>query len=513
MATGSASGGYVSGEVTVERYLPAGRKWRFLGVPLTGTTNRSVFHNWQNNDVPNGATGVEIWGPLGTSDPSSSNNGLALGANASMRSFVNGAWAPVTNTNETYLFDGTTNNAFALFQTGPYNNGSTSYIGSVGSLPSGVPTTLSATGSLITGDHAKSLTATSAGQYFLVANPYASPVDPYSFATAGNRTNLGTTLHMWDAKPGGGNGLGRYVSYDLSVTGGAYSNTAGGFASGTPIQSGQAFFVQAVNTGAASLVFRESAKGETSSHSMLGDAAGERPPSLSLQLWQDSVNYDGAVAFFHEGASGGLDAMDGAKLPNGSDNLGLRREGRTLVFEHRPELKGTDTLFLHLGQMRQASFRLRLSGEAFDPAWGVGARLVDRFTGRERAVDLQGVTSQEFAVTADTLSTGGRFMVVLNGRTVMAGGTAEPVDGGGLMNPYPTPVTGGTPLRVRLDASRAPWGMTLLDGTGREVWSRRGIEGAERVVEIDMSRQAVGVYRLVMTDAKGVRRVSQVVKR
>jgi hypothetical protein len=43
VASGSASGGYIDGEVSVERYIPSGRKWRFLTAPLTGSSNNSIF--------------------------------------------------------------------------------------------------------------------------------------------------------------------------------------------------------------------------------------------------------------------------------------------------------------------------------------------------------------------------------------------------------------------------------------------------------------------------------------
>jgi hypothetical protein len=80
------------------------------------------------------------------------------------------------------------------------------------------------------------------------------------------------------------------------------------------------------------------------------------------------------------------------------------------------------------------------------------------------------------------------------------------------MKPYPNPVTGNSPVRIDIDREGAPWRMTLVDATGREVWSRNRVEGVEGRVEIDMSRMTRGVYRLVMTDARGRRRVSQVVR-
>jgi hypothetical protein len=250
--------------------------------------------------------------------------------------YYDAGWKNVTNTNTNLLFNGTTNNGYALFLTGPYNNGSTTYIGSPGNLPASVETTLSATGTLITGDHTKNFTATSAGEYFMVGNPYASPVNPASFTTTGtvNRTNLDNILYMWDAKPGSAvnRGLGRYVSYDIAA--GSYSNGGAGtgFIDNTvQIQSGQAFFVRATSIGAASLVFRESNKSSIGSHDMLGNSTQTLGKSMQILLQKDSVHIDGVKAFFHADASPSLDAFDGYKLMNGTDNLGLRRDGKTLV--------------------------------------------------------------------------------------------------------------------------------------------------------------------------------------
>jgi hypothetical protein len=516
-ASGTARIGQILGtlsgatNVTVERYMPAGRKWRFFCAPLTGSTNNSVFANWQNNDVPNGNTGVEIWGPAGTNNPSSANNGLAVGPHPSMR-YYDAGWQAVTNTNDSKLFDGTTNNGYALFQTGPYNNGSTTYIGGPGNLPNGIATTLSATGSLISGTHTKSLTAATAGQYFLVANPYASPVNPTSFTDAGtiNRTNLDNILYMWDAKPGGTNGLGRYVSYNIST--GQYSSIGAGTgftAHTTQIQSGQAFFVRATAAGAASLVFRETSKGSLVNMDMMGDATPKTIPSLRFQLWQDTVNYDGAVAYFHPGASRSIDKLDGTKMLNGTDNLGLRRDGKTLVFEHHPELTATDTLFLHLSQMRQLPYRMRIEAEGLILPTGMDARLIDRSSGKETTIDLKKPLDVEFAVGADSASSGGRFMVLFSVRSGAGVQTPEPGNTG-LLKVFPNPVAGSSAVSVTLDASKAPWSLRVLDPLGRAVWQQTGVSAPR--IEIPVSGLSRGLYHLVATDVTGTRTVSDIVR-
>jgi hypothetical protein len=520
-ATGTARIGQALGTisgataVTVERYLPAGRKWRFLAAPLIGSTNTSIFYNWQNNGNatwPTTATGVEIWGPLGSANPAGG-NGLSVGPHPSMRSY-DATWQGITNTKTTELFNATTNNGFALFLTGPYNNGSTAYIGGPGNLPNGIASTLSATGTLITGTHTKSLTATAVGQYFLIANPYASPVNPASFTSEGtiNRTNLDNTLHLWDAKPGGTNGLGRYVSFSIFPP--SYSNggSGTGYVDNTvQIQSGQAFFVRATAVGAASLVFRETSKGSLTNLDMMGNGDPVSIPSMRFQLWQDTVNYDGAVAFFHAKASKGFDAMDGLKLLNGSDNLGFRRDGKTLVFEHHPVLGATDTLFLQLSQMRQQPFRLTIEAVGLPQSEGLRARLIDRFTGRETDIDLGGRTEMDFTIGADSASSGDRFMVVLGGVTGGITPTPELADVSGL-RVYPNPLAGAGTVKVSLAGRKAPLDLRVIDALGRTVWLRSSVGTALGQVEIDMAGLAAGVYHLILTDATGGQTVSKILK-
>jgi hypothetical protein len=432
-----------------------------------------------------------------------------------MRSYGSSGWQGVTNTNRTLLFDSTTNYGYALFQTGPYNNGSTSYIGGPGSLPAAAATTISATGNLITGDHTKNFTATSAGQYFLVGNPYASPVDPRSFTTSGtdNRRNLYGKLWMWDAKPGGA--LGRYVSFDLSSN--AYSVTGNGFAdNNVMIQSGQAFFVQATDIGPARLVFRETSKNPNGSHAMMGDEIRTGKSLLRLTLQQpltgDSTeNLDGAVAVFHAEGKPGLDPLDGSKLMNSSENIFFRREERSLTFEHRPMVTATDTLQLRMSNLQARSYRLQAEGSDFPDTDGVSAELIDRFTGRTVALSLTGKTDHPFTVTADSLSTGDRFLVVF--RRAAAPVVVTPDRDGNTtgLKLYPNPVRENLQVSVNVSMT-GPYTVQVVSGSGEPVWMRTGIASGTKRMEINTSNLVSGVYHLVLTDAQGGRTVKKFVK-
>lgn len=403
--------GSVSGNVNVQRYLPAGRKWRLLTAPVIGGSANSVFRHWQNNDAVIGGTGAEIWGPSGDTDPSSSNTGLTRlsGGQHSMLKYESGAWTPVTNTNSETLFDATTNKAFALFVTGPYANGTAT-------LPTGsAATTLSATGALIQGAHIKNLGTLSANQYVLVGNPYASPVMPNSIT----RSNLNSSLWMWDARVSGNNNLGRYVSYSTVTSSYSVTDLASGYQNnGIPIQSGQAFFVQASSAGAASLSFQESHKTSTTTSLMFGNSEPSKPfESIRVSLLKEiegaEVCIDGALTYFREDCNPGIDKDDGSKMMNSSENLWFRRLASNLTFDFRPTIRTTDTIRIMLGSMRQQGYRLRLEGSDFTDRNTLTARLFDRHLNRSVLLDLEGSTEYPFNVDGDPASSGDRFLISL----------------------------------------------------------------------------------------------------
>ena len=156
-----------------------------------------------------------MWSTLGTSAPSSSNNGFAYYFGGTrIKEYTSNAWSSITNTNTSNLFDGNTNNAYSVFVTGPFTTDGSGNINTGSSA-----TTLSATGTLIQGTHVKTLTPTAANQYFLVANPYASSVSPLSITLS---SNIANNFYMWDPNCVGSYNVGQYNNY-RRLGGGHYS--------------------------------------------------------------------------------------------------------------------------------------------------------------------------------------------------------------------------------------------------------------------------------------------------
>ena len=498
-----ATGASIAGNVTVERYIPAGRKWRMLTAPVTGSSNNSIFYNWQNNGGTTGNNGVDIWGPGGSADPAAG-NGLQTGPNPSMRSYSAG-WQNVTDTKNSALFDANTNNAYAVFVSGPFKNGSVV----VSTTTAAVATTLSATGNLITGTHTKTLSASpTVGQFFLVGNPYAAPV--YVKDISGN--NLTGTFYMWDAAEAGTNQLGKYVGYERTT--GLYSTPTTGFPdSSTRLQSGQAFFVKAdqplVNT---TITFEEADKALTSSNGMFGQSILTQYGMLRMTLQYESTgkryNADGAVVLFYANGNPAIDRLDGTKLMNSGENLFMRRSNTSLMFEHRAEIQTTDTVFLRMSNMQQQSYRLQLEAKDL----GVKeAYLIDPYTKKQIPVTLNGTTDIDFSVTSDSASTGDRFMVVFSR-------AAAPVvvipdtdaDAAGLKL-YPNPVRNDLQVAVNVSMT-GPYSIQVISGNGEPVWMRSGIASGTKRVAINTSGMVSGVYHLVLTDGQGGRMVKKFVK-
>ena len=509
-----ASGAAISGNVTVERYLPPGRKWRFLTAPLKGSSNNSVYRNWQNNGTPSGATGLDVWGAGGTATPSTGTNGLQIGPSASMRRYGvggTGGWTDVTDTKSATgatLFDGTTNNAFSVFVKGPFNDGNTA----VNEGGAAVATTLSATGTLITGTHTKTLSANpTAGQYFLVGNPYASAVNPALLSG----TNLANTFWMWDATTSGGSGAGSYVAFNRSP--GTYNVSTGGFGNSplTHIQSGQAFFARASAAGTnTTITFEEADKSTATGGGMFGpqqvpDEYGTLRLTLSQTTGSDQPrNLDGAVAFFYANGNPKVDGMDGGKLLNGSENLFFRREGRSLTFEHRATVETMDTLFVRMGNLQKTSYRLTAEGAGLGK--GVECKLLDRLTGKETSMTADGIQSYDFTVTDDSLSTGDRFMVLFSKPSTLTVPPDASAGGAGLRL-YPNPVRAR--LRVSMGVGSAgPAMLQIFDAKGVEVMRRKVSAAGSVSADVDVSLMKGGLYTLLLTDGQGGKSVGKFVK-
>jgi hypothetical protein len=393
-----------SGPVTVEKYIPSKRAFRFLTPGVT--TSTSINANWQEGGVisstaeyPQTAQGTANPNPgYGTHITGGSSNGLdpTLSGNPSLFTYnVNtNAWVAVTNTSTPTMRSGEGyrilvrgSRAMNLNDNAPVpdatilrTTGTLNVCGSVTFNSSSiVPLNADATG------------------YSLVGNPYWSVVD-WSLV---DKSNIETNLYYWDPTVNGTNGRGAYVTVNTAGV-----NNLGGSSLNQYIQPGQAFFVK--NTGTSpQLTFDRSdvvpgnrrpifvragslnglLVGQEASDSGSAKTAGEiEGIRLSLFLkgrMPQSGPTDGALVCFRKDFTEGYGREDAAKLSNLDENLAAMYRGRIHSILGLPSwISGmrTDTIPLRMWNLYPSEYVLRVGLQSMDPAREVW--LLDRSSGR-----------------------------------------------------------------------------------------------------------------------------------
>lgn len=403
-------GANVVGKAIVERFIPARRAWRLVTAPVS--QSNSIFQSWQNNGVFTPGKGTLVTGPNPTG---AAGNGLDASTlnNISMRRWSASAQNFDNVTNTMVRVSGgsgssAANTGYFLFVRGDRNPQNTF-------VPNVTSTTLEASGVLQTG--AQTFAAAGvAGAYTLVGNPYASPVD-FDQVT---KTNLMNRFYVWDPQI---NQVGGYVMMDDLDGDGVFIRSVMPSAQGQELQSGQAFFVQTIANGPASITFEETHKTSTELATI-----GFRPqntlnnaPSASQLMYvnlylpeQDGSRTlgDGVLAEFNEAFSANVDAFDAFKFGNVNENLAIMRNGASLAAERRPEIVNTDTIFLRVTKSTPRAYEFEFVPQNLMRP-GMMAFLIDNFTATQLPLSLVSRTTYAFSVTSAAASaSANRFMIV-----------------------------------------------------------------------------------------------------
>jgi len=473
-SVGTITTGTITGNVTVERYIPAKRAWRAITAPVSTTT--SIFANWQENGNSNGSNGLEIWAPTaGTGLTQGGTNNSMLTYNSS-----DNTWSGVASTNgASSMLIGSKNKPFMAFVTGPY--GSTTV--SAGS----AITTLRATGTLLTGDQTYSTTA---GKYQFIGNPYASPLNISSMLT--DNTSFGTNIWVWDAKAAGTYSSGAYNTYESTTN--SYTNittaTSGDspLLNGTQIQSGQAFFVKSAANG--TFTIKESHKGSTFSNAVF--RTGALPELLRVGLYKQVNNEwsgrDGAMTVILSDA-GANQAPN--KMANGTENIAFTKNGANFASNHHLPLVASDVLNVKVWNTTAgANYKLKINTEEFT-ATNLSATLEDLFTNARTPLTLDGTAVEyPFTVTTEALSTGDRSRIVFQ-PSLLSNNIPKSTG----FSIVPNPVTGDS-FQVNLGSlSTGTYSYSICNTIGQEV-EKGSIQNAAQNTnyEVKMNNSATGIY-------------------
>ena len=402
------SAGTISGNVSVERYLPnpGHRSWHLLSVNTSGQTIKQA---WQEN----GGAIVAGIGTLVSSNLYNGSNGFDIASISSsiLTHTQGGGSGPswnynLANTNSTSL---SSNPGYMLFVRGdrtytPANSPTTS------------ATMLRSKGSLYQGTQpAVTVSATGSG-YTLVGNPFASPIDLESvFAPV---STLNQNFYIWDATMTGNYGVGGFRVVQRNAANNYTATPSLGVTNDNTlhyIQSGQAFFLKATGTN-ASVVLNENSK--TTGLSVVNpivNTTGDQQIIANLMII-NSGNIeslaDGIRVRFDAGYMADL-TDDIEKMGNFADNISSYREGKKLIVEQRPMIVSTDTIFLRLANTGIKDYRFRINTQDFVQT-NVTAYLQDTYLNTNRVLDLSGaVDNIDFKVTSDAPSASpNRFRIV-----------------------------------------------------------------------------------------------------
>lgn len=371
------SGGSITGDVTVETFIPGGKRaYRFLGHPFSGTIALSTL-------IDN----IHITGAGVGFDGTGTNNPSAFSFNeATFNGTANSGWSAFTNTANTIgVGQGT-----RILVRGPRSQSNLLD----GTNPTPQAATLDFTGAPNQGNVNVAMGYTGASGanagWNLIANPYASRVDIGSIAS-GNRNSI-ANFSVWAPNNG---------------TRGAYVTTT--FGSAYIIPAGSAFFVQ---TGsAANFTFTEANKSSSAASAILLKTDPFKLNALQLNVTSDdTIFWDQFVLRNREDALESKDAMDANKMENPDVNFySTTNNNDKFAIDHRPL---TANSVVNLGFTTTSDYHFTFKVANLDMP-GYDVFLMDKFLNKQTLLSTS--TIYNFTTTADANSKGSnRFQLVFN---------------------------------------------------------------------------------------------------
>ncbi len=389
---GSASGNYLTGNVVVERYIPARRAFRILSPSVTTTS--SIYANWQENGATNSGLGTHITGS------SSGSNGFDATSSGNPSLFTHNnstlTWTAVANTNATTL---TAGSPLRLLVRGDRTVDLTK------SAPTPTVTVLRATGTVGQGDITVSNLNQTADAFSIVGNPYPSSVNMASVLAAATNVNS-NYYYVWDPNM---NTRGAYVTVSLSTG----SNSVGS-AANEYLQAGQACFVKTVSAGSASLTFKESYKGSSNTNTFK-----TLPPlsSLNLRLYQSDslakgkMPVDAVLLAMDPGYNMSIDQSDALKAANQDENFAIETDGKLFSVQCLSIPADSQVLDINIQRYRDTKYTFKAD---FSGDLGMDVFLFDQFKKQYHAIKANDITLISMdVVAADTNSTAkNRFQLV-----------------------------------------------------------------------------------------------------
>lgn len=376
-------GASVSGNVVVQKYIPAGngRRWLHLGAPIQNFTWSQLIDD------------ILISGPgAGGFDVNGSNYPSAY----TYEEYYTGDCGPNGWEFPTAVSNSpASNHGLKVFFRGDRNPSRLSYNG-----PAPNAVTLDFTGQINAGTQTMAVTYTNNGNdpwdgWNFVSNPYPSAID-WNAASGWTKTRISGTIYVWNAQSG------TYATWN----GNSGTN---GMNSGR-IAMGQGFWVKATATNPV-LSMNENVKTTTATSGFF-KANQTAQNTFRITMQQDELIWDDAVFNFSNEYDRAYqkETGDALKLVNSTINLwSVSSDNQNLVINNYPAPSGSDTVVLGMTSSNGGIFTLKFSTDSIPS--NVLVYLIDEYRGR--TIDVRKEKEWKVLINAEPQSYAlGRLKVV-----------------------------------------------------------------------------------------------------
>jgi hypothetical protein len=380
----------ITGDVTVERFIPGRRGYRFFSSPVTTTT--SIRQNWQENGGTTPGLGTHITGSGG------STNGFDVTGtnNPSLYTFdnANGIWNVLANTNTATIQAGIPH-YLMIRGDRTVNLGLNN--------PPATNTVIRTKGTLFTGTTSFDLSPLAQG-FSMIGNPYQAPVDMKEVVNASSNV-YSTYFYVWDPTI---NTRGGYVSVDLATGG---NNITGSFANEF-LQPGQGFFIQTLDAGVAKINFQEDSKALLGSNGKVFKTVSAVSENVRLTLYENKAldtngaAADGLVLKFNSSHSNEVNQYDARKMINQDEDFAIRNASGNFSIESRDWPVNNDAIALYIDKYRFSNYTIKADIPSLNK---LKVYLHDKYTGELTELTENSTVKYKFSVSVAASKAADRF--------------------------------------------------------------------------------------------------------
>lgn len=455
------SAGSISGNITIQRYIPGKRAFRFLSHPFTTSQALSIITD-----------DIDITGTGGTSNgftATASNNPSAYWFDVSTADGSttgnNPGWTAFTHTNGASTNSWDKGEFIRVLVRGSKGQGLTggSYTPSAA--------TLDMTGAVNTGTQVMTLTKGSGSAFVSCGNPLPSPVQ---MNTVAKGSNIDANYYVWDATSGAA---------------GAYVTNA--FTTSYILPMGAALFTTASANSNNTLTFEEADKSGSTPAGVFKTTAAD--DWVELLISDSKLKWDRLLIHFDDNSMDVEDKLDAVKLYNpGLDFFTLSKDGERLAIDVRP-YSDKSSIPLGLTAYNRYNKYVIRTGDYSVPA-GTKLILHDKYLNKQE--ELKAGFEYWFDVTSDIASQGNnRFEINMVGKpTSIISAEATTA----MMHLIPNPAR--SEVKVSFDKLEGNAQLQLMNVTGQVVYAQE-VNAGTGSVTIPLMNMPAGVYIVELQSA------------